>query len=56
MVAFLAALLVKIGWWGWREGAGAATALGTVAGYYVALWALRRKIEHTIQFTITKHP
>ena len=56
LVVLMAALLITIGGWGWSEGAGAAAALGTVAGYYAALWALRNKIEHTIQFTITKHP
>ena len=55
LVVLLAMLGITIGWWGWSETEGAAAALGTVTGYYVALWAMRKKIEHTIQFTITKN-
>ena len=55
LVVLLAMLGLTIGWWGWSEGEGAAAALGTVTGYYVALWALSKKIEHTIKFTITKN-
>lgn len=36
------------------EGVAALAALGAVAIWYLLLWLLRRKIEHTIQFTITK--
>ena len=39
---------------GWSEGAGALAAIAGVGVYYFALWLFRRKIEHTIQFTITK--
>ena len=35
-------------------GAGALAAIAGVGVYYFALWLFRRKIEHTIQFTITK--
>ena len=55
LVVLLATLGITIGWWGWSDGKGAAAALGTVSGYYVVLWGLRKKIEHTIQFTITKN-
>ena len=55
LVVLLVMLLITIGWMGMSEGAGAAASLGTVAGYYLALWSLRKKIEHTIQFTITKN-
>ncbi len=55
LVVLLAVLLTTIGALGWSEGAGALAALGGVALYYLLLWGLRRKIEHTIQFTITKN-
>lgn len=54
LVVLLATLGITIGGLGWSEGRGALAALGGVAGYYAVLWALRNKIEHTIQFTI-KH-
>ena len=38
----------------WSEGAGALAAIAGVGVYYFVLWLFRRKIEHTIQFTITK--
>ena len=55
LIVLLAVLLTTIGVLGWSEGAGASAALGGVALYYLLLWGLRRKIEHTIQFTITKN-
>ena len=55
LVVLMGALLITVGWLGWDEAAGAAAALGSVAGYYGALWSMRHKIEHTIQFTITKN-
>ncbi|MCM1302168.1 MAG: SoxR reducing system RseC family protein [Alistipes senegalensis] len=55
LVVLLAVLLVTVGVLGWNEGTGALAALGGVAVYYAALWALHRKIEHTIKFTITKN-
>lgn len=39
---------------GIAEGAAALAALGAVAVWYLLLWLLRRKIENTIHFTITK--
>ena len=55
LVVLLAMLLITIGGMGMNEGAGAAVSLGTVLVYYLVLWALRKKIEHTIQFTISKN-
>ena len=55
LVVLMGILLITVGWLGWDEAAGAAAALGSVAGYYGALWSMRHKIEHTIQFTITKN-
>ena len=55
LVVLMGVLLITVGWLGWDEAAGAASALGSVAGYYGALWSMRHKIEHTIQFTITKN-
>ena len=54
LVVLLGALGLTIGVLGWSEGLGALTALAAVAGYYGALWCLRREIEHTIHFTITE--
>lgn len=39
---------------GWSEGMSALAAVAGVALYYVVLWLFRRKIEHTIHFTINK--
>ena len=55
LVVLLAVLLLTVGAAGWAEGPGALAALGSVALYYMVLWLCRRKIEHTIQFTITKN-
>lgn len=38
----------------WPEGPAALAALAGVVLYYGVLWLCRKKIEHTIQFTITK--
>ena len=54
LVVLLAALVVTIVVCGASEGAGLLAALGSVAIYYLLLWVFRRRIEHTIQFTITK--
>ncbi len=56
LVVLLAVLGATVGLFGWSEGAAALTALGGVGIYYLALWALNRRIEHTIKFTITKNP
>ena len=54
LVVLLAALVLAVAVFGASDGVGVAVALGSVVLYYVALWICRRKIEHTIQFTITK--
>ncbi len=54
LVVLIAVLVVTIGPLGWSEGRGALAALAGVGLYYFVLWLLRKKIEHTIQFTITK--
>jgi len=54
LAVLLAVLAMTVGVAGWSEGRGALASLGAVALYYMALWLFRRKIEHTIQFTITK--
>ena len=50
----LAVLAVAAGPLHWSEGHAALAALAGVALYYVVLWLFRKRIEHTIQFTITK--
>ena len=54
LVVLLAGLALGIGAFGWNEAVAAGVSLGAVGCYYGLLWLLRRKIEHTIQFTITK--
>lgn len=55
LVVLLAVLVVSIGVLGWSEGRGALASLSAVVVYYGVLWLFRGKIEHTIQFTITKN-
>lgn len=55
LAVLLATLVATIGLLGWSDGAGAAATLGAVALYYVILWLFRKRIAHTIQFTITKN-
>ncbi len=55
LVVLLAVLGLTVGAAGWSEGRGALTSLGAVLLYYMVLWLFRRRIEHTIQFTITKN-
>lgn len=54
LAVLLAVLSGTIAVAGWSEGAGALAAIAGVGVYYFVLWLFRRKIEHTIQFTITK--
>ena len=54
LVVLVAMLLITVVWLGLSEGQGVAASLGAVTGYYIALWALRNKIEQKIHFTITK--
>lgn len=55
LVVLLAVLGLAVGAAGWSEGRGALASLGAVLLYYMVLWLFRRRIEHTIQFTITKN-
>ncbi|MDE5690605.1 MAG: SoxR reducing system RseC family protein [Alistipes sp.] len=55
LAVLLAALGFTIGVAGWSEGRGALASLAAVVLYYMVLWLFRRRIEHTIQFTITKN-
>ena len=52
LAVLLAVLVAAVAALGWSEGRLAAIA--GVGVYYFVLWLFRRKIEHTIQFTITK--
>ncbi|WP_418982825.1 SoxR reducing system RseC family protein [Alistipes sp.] len=54
LAVLLAVLFAGIGLLGWSEGVSALAALAGVALYYGAMGLFRRRIEHTIQFTITK--
>lgn len=54
LVVLLGVLTAAIGWAGIGEGPAALAALAGVGLYYGVLWLFRRKIENTIQFTITK--
>ena len=54
LAVLMAVLVAAIAGMGWSEGAGALAAIAGVGVYYFALWLFRTKIEHTIQFTITK--
>ena len=54
LAVLLAVLVGTIAVAGWSEGAGALAAIAGVGVYYFVLWLCRAKIEHTIQFTITK--
>lgn len=55
LAVLLAVLLTANLALGWSDGASALAALAGVALYYGVLGLFRRKIEHTIHFTITKH-
>ena len=55
LVVLVAMLAITIGVLGLSEGQGAAASLGAVTGYYLALWAMRRRIDKKIHFTINKH-
>ena len=54
LAVLMAVLAAAIAGMGWSEGAGALAAIAGVGVYYFVLWLFRTKIEHTIQFTITK--
>ena len=60
LIAYVGALVVLVGVlvvataMGLNEGLAVVVTLGAVAAYYGVLWLFRKKIEHTIQFTITQ--
>ena len=54
LAVLLAVLVAAIAVAGLSEGVSALAAIAGVGVYYLVLWLFRRKIEHTIQFTITK--
>lgn len=54
LIVLLGVLVGTITGLGWDEGSAALASLAGVGVYYCALWLFRRKIEHTIHFTITK--
>ena len=54
LAVLMAVLVAAIAGMGGSEGAGALAAIAGVGVYYFVLWLFRTKIEHTIQFTITK--
>ena len=54
LAVLLAVLVVALAVLKWSEGVSALAAIAGVGVYYAVLWIFRRKIEHTIQFTITK--
>jgi len=55
LAVLLVVLMVSSLALGWSDGASALAALAGVALYYGVLGLFRRRIEHTIHFTITKH-
>ena len=54
LAVLMAVLVAAMAGLGWSAGAGALAAIAGVGVYYFVLWLFRTKIEHTIQFTITK--
>ncbi len=54
LVVLIAALVVSVGVLSLSEGTGALVSLGAVAGYYLLLALFRKRIEHTITFSINK--
>lgn len=55
LVVLIVALVLSVGVFGVSEGVGVLITLAAVALYYGALWLVKDKIEHTIQFTINKN-
>lgn len=55
LVVLIAALVLSIVVLGLTEGVAILVTVGAVALYYAVLWLMRDKIEHTIQFSITKN-
>ncbi len=54
LVVLLVALILAVVVLRLGDGVGVVVALGSVILYYGVLWLCRGRIEHTIQFTITK--
>lgn len=55
LVVLIAVLVLSIEVLGLNEGAAIGVTFAAVAVYYGVLWLLRRQIENTIQFSITKN-
>ena len=55
LVVLMSVLTISISVFGWTEAMGALASLGGVLLYYIVLWIVRKKIENTIHFTITKN-
>ena len=55
LAVLILALVLSVGVFGVSEGVGVLITLAAVALYYGALWLVKDKIEHTIQFTINKN-
>ena len=55
LVAMLVALVVAVEVCGLADGWAVAVGLGAVAIYYGALWLFRKKIDNSIQFSITQN-
>lgn len=55
LVVLLLALVISIEVLGLGEGVAVGVTLAAVALYYALLWLLRKRIDNTIQFSITKN-
>ena len=55
LVVLIAALVLSIEVAGLQEGAAIGVTFAAVAAYYGVLWLFRKRIDNTIQFTITKN-
>lgn len=55
LVVLIVALVLSVGLFGLSEGLGIVVTFAAVGLYYVALWLVKDRIEHTIQFTINKN-
>ena len=55
LIVLIVALILSIEVLGLGEGVAIVVTMAAVALYYAVLWLMREKIEHTIQFSITKN-
>lgn len=55
LIVLIVALVLSIEVLGLGEGVAIVVTMAAVALYYGVLWLMREKIEHTIQFSITKN-